>query len=199
MRKAFGVSERRACRVVGQHRSTQRKPSRPRSDEKRLTADVVRLASDYGRYGCRRITALLQREGWRVNAKRVERIWHREGLKVPQKRPKRGQQWLNDGSCLQLRPEYCAYVWSYDFVADRTHDGKVVRMLTVIDEHSRECLAIHVQCQLKPTSVGQVTTPIVRTYGSFADIADGADAPDSIDVPKWRCCSPLDGGRPRES
>lgn len=85
------------CRVVGQHRSTQRKPSQPRADEKRLTADIVRLASDYGRYGYRRITALLQREGWRVNAKRVERIWRREGLKVPQKQPRRGRLWLNDG------------------------------------------------------------------------------------------------------
>jgi hypothetical protein len=123
--------------VVGQHRSTQRKAARPRSDEKRLTADIVRLASDFGRYSYRRITALLQRKGWRVNAKRVERIWRREGLKVPQKQPKRGRLWLNDGSCVRLRPQYRGHVWSYDFVADRTHDGKAFRMLTVIDEHSR--------------------------------------------------------------
>jgi len=95
----LGVSERRACQVIGQHRSTQRKPSRPRTDETRLTADILRLASTYGRYGYRRITALLQRAGWQVNAKRVERIWRRQGLKVPRRQPKRGRLWLNDGSC----------------------------------------------------------------------------------------------------
>src|SRR5690606_3935307 len=92
-RAVFGVTERRACRVIGQHRSTQRRRLRPRSDEKRLTADIVRLASIYGRYGYRRITALLRQEGWRVNAKRVERIWRREGLKVPHRQPKRGRLW----------------------------------------------------------------------------------------------------------
>lgn len=149
----FGVTERRACRVIGQHRSTQRRRLRPRSDEKRLTADIVRLASIYGRYGYRRITALLRQEGWTVNAKRVERIWRREGLKVPHRQPKRGRLWLNDGSCIRLRPTHRGHVWSYDFVADRTHDGKAFRMLTVIDEFSRECLAIHVQRQIKSDDV----------------------------------------------
>tara|TARA_R100001244_G_scaffold6593_18_gene8071 strand:+ start:8892 stop:9290 length:399 start_codon:yes stop_codon:yes gene_type:complete len=131
--------------VTGQHRSTQRKPANPRPDEKLLTAEIIRLASQYGRYGYRRITALLRNDGWTVNAKRVERIWRREGLKVPKKQPKRGRLWLNDGSCMRLRPQYRGHVWSYDFAADRTLDGKAFRMLTVIDEHSRECLAIHVQ------------------------------------------------------
>jgi hypothetical protein len=148
-RAVFGVTERRACRVIGQPRSTQRRRLRPRSDEKRLTADIVRLASIYGRYGYRRITALLRQEGWRVNAKRVDRIWRREGLKVPHRQPKRGRLWLNDGSCIRLRPTHRGHVWSYDFVADRTHEGKAFRMLTVIDEFSRECLAIHVQRQLR--------------------------------------------------
>jgi len=113
-----------------------------RDDEDALTGSVVCLASQYGRYGYRRVTALLQRAGWEVNHKRVERIWRREGLKVPQKQPKRGRLWLNDGSCVRLRPEYTDHVWAYDFVADRTHDGKPLRMLTVVDEYSRECLAI---------------------------------------------------------
>jgi len=164
------VSERRACQAVGQHRSTQRRPARPRSDEKRLTADIVRLASHYGRYGYRRITALLQREGWHVNAKRVERIWRREGLKVPQKQPKRGRLWLNDGSCVRMRPQHRGHVWSYDFVADRTHDGKAFRMLTVIDEHSRECLAIHVQRQLKSDDVLAVLTDLFVKHGPPAHI-----------------------------
>ena len=91
----LGISERRACAVAGQHRSTQRKRPRGRDDEEALTAAIIRLASQYGRYGYRRITALLRTEGWHVNAKRVQRIWRREGLKVPQKQPKRGRLWLN--------------------------------------------------------------------------------------------------------
>src|SRR5690606_38941559 len=102
----FSISERFACKVLGQHRSTQRKKPRGRADEEALTADIIRLASRYGRYGYRRITAMLRSEGWTVNAKRVERIWRREGLKVPQKQPKRGRLWLNDGSCIRLRPEH---------------------------------------------------------------------------------------------
>jgi transposase InsO family protein len=128
--------------VLQQHRSVQRHASRLREDEDALTAAIVSLASRYGRYGYRRITALLQRAGWEVNHKRVERIWRREGLKVPQKQPKRGRLWLNDGSCVRLRPEYTDHVWAYDFVADRTHDGRPLRMMTVVDEYSRECLAI---------------------------------------------------------
>lgn len=107
----------------------------------------------YGRYGYRRVTALLRREGWRVNHKRVERLWRREGLKVPQKQPKRGRLWLNDGSCLRLRPEHRNHVWSYDFVADRTHDGRPLRMLTIVDEYTRECLTIDVARRLGSNDV----------------------------------------------
>jgi transposase InsO family protein len=106
-----------------------------------LTAAIVGYASRYGRYGYRRITALLHRDGWRVNRKRVERIWRREGLKVPQRPPKRGRLWLTDGSCLRLHPCWPNHVWSYDFVMERTHDGKAFRLLTIIDEYTRECLA----------------------------------------------------------
>jgi len=105
-------------------------------------ARVIGLATHYGRYGYRRITALLQQEGWKVNHKRVERIWRREGLKVPQKQPKRGRLWMNDGSCVRRRPEYKDHVWSYDFMAARTSDGRAFRILTVLDEYTRECLAI---------------------------------------------------------
>ena len=108
----MGISQRRACKVVGQHRSTQRKLLTPPADEKPLTAAIIRLAQQYGRYGYRRITALLRKEGWVVNAKREERIWRREGLKVPQRQPKRGRLWFNDGSCVRLRPQYSGHVWS---------------------------------------------------------------------------------------
>jgi transposase InsO family protein len=122
-------------------------------DEALLRVEVIRLAHTYGRYGYRRITALLRREGWQVNHKRVERIWRQEGLKVPQKQPKRGRLWFNDGSCIRLRPTHRNHVWSYDFVADRTHDGRSVKMLTVIDEYSRECLAIITERSLKSDDV----------------------------------------------
>lgn len=151
--------------MVGQHRSTQRKPAKSRVDEKPLTTAIIKLAEQYGRYGYRRITALLRNDGWVVNAKRVERIWRREGLKVPQKQPKRGRLWFNDGSCVRLRPQYRGHVWSYDFVADRTHDGKAFRMLTVIDEHSRECLAIHVQRKLRSDDVLAVLTDLFQRHG----------------------------------
>ncbi len=112
----LGVSERMACRVLGQHRSTQRKIPTTPDDEAALTADIVALAIQYDRYGYRRITAMLRSAGWTVNLKRVERIWRREGLKVPARQPKRSRLWLDDGSCVRLRPEQPNHVWSYDFV-----------------------------------------------------------------------------------
>ena len=139
------VSERRACRVIGQPRSTQRRVAYVPDDEPLLVKRIVELATQYGRYGYRRVTALLRREGWKVNHKRVERLWRREELKVPSKQPKRRRLWFNDGSCVRLRASYKDHVWSYDFVMTRTHDGRPVRMLTLIDEFTRECLAIDVE------------------------------------------------------
>ncbi len=136
------ISERRVCRVLGQHRSTQRRQPRGRADEERLVADMVELTRQYGRYGYRRVAALLRDAGWQVNDKRIERLWRREGLEVPMKQPKKSRLWLNDGSCVRLRPEYRDHVWSYDFVHHRTDDGKVFRTLNILDEFSRECLAI---------------------------------------------------------
>ena len=114
---------------------------------------MVRLTSQYGRYGYRRITALLQAEGWRVNHKRVERIWRQEGLKVPAKQPPRGRLWLNDGSCVRHRPLHRNHVWAYDFVAARTRDGRPLRLLTIVDEYTRECLAIDVARHLRSDDV----------------------------------------------
>lgn len=136
------VSERRVCRVLQQLRATQRYATKTRSDEEALTAAVMELATQYGRYGYRRILELLHRNGWQLSHTRLERIWRREGLQVPQKQPKRKRLWLNDGSCIRLRPCWPNHVWSYDFVMARTHDGKAFRMLTVIDEYTREGLAI---------------------------------------------------------
>lgn len=127
-----------------QPRATQRYEVKASEEEERLRGVTVRLASEYGRYGYRRVTALLRGVGWRVNHKRVERIWREEGLKVPQRQPKRGRLWLNDGSCIRLRPEHAKHVWSYDFVSARTSDGRPLRFLTVMDEYTRESLAIDV-------------------------------------------------------
>jgi transposase InsO family protein len=158
VRRELGVSERRACRTLGQHRSTQRKVPRGRPDEARLTADIIELARQYGRYGYRPITALLKQSGWQVNLKRVERIWRREGLKVPQKQKKRSRLWLNDGSCVRLRPERPNHVWSYDFVQDRTHDGRAYRILNIIDECTKEALMIRVDRKLNSTDVVDAVT-----------------------------------------
>lgn len=106
--------------------------------------EMIALATQYGRYGYRRVTGLLRARGWRVNHKRVERLWRQEGLKVPQKQPKRRRLWFNDGSCVRLRPQHRNHVWSYDFVQTRTQDGRSFRMLTILDEYTRECLAIDV-------------------------------------------------------
>lgn len=153
VQRKLDVTERRACRVLGQPRSTQRYECRISDDEPHLVSRIVALACQYGRYGYRRIHELLRREGWWVNHKRVERIWRQEGLKVPKRQPKRRRLWLNDGSCVRLRPERRDHVWSYDFVMGRTHDGKAYKMLTIIDEYTRECLSIDVARRLKSDDV----------------------------------------------
>ena len=162
----LGVSERRACGVIGQPRSTQRRSPRTAEDEARLTADIIELATTYGRYGYRRITALLRQAGWAVNKKRVERIWRREGLKVPRRHPKRGRLWLNDGSRIRLRPERVNHVWAYDFVEDRTHDGRKLRMLCVVDEFSREALAIRVNRRLNSSDVIETLADLMLERGT---------------------------------
>jgi len=161
----LGVSERRACRVLGQPRSVQRYHPQNSWEEEVLRANIVRLATNYGRYGYRRITALLWAEGWRLNRKRVERIWREEGLRVPRKQPRRGRLYLNDGSCIRLRPCFRNHVWSYDFVSDRLHNGKKIRMLTVIDEYTRKCLAIRVGSSLKTDQVLDTLSDLFMTEG----------------------------------
>ena len=130
------VSERRACRVLGQSRSTQRRVLHVPDDEPRQVKENDRtrhaILTLWGRYGYRRITAMLCREGWNVKHKRIERLWRREGLKVPQKQPKRRRLWFNNGSCIRLRPTYQNHVWSYDFMEDRTHNGVRFRILNII-------------------------------------------------------------------
>jgi transposase InsO family protein len=150
---------------VGQTRSTQWRRLRIVDDEHALTSAIIGLARQYGRYGYRRIAALLRTQGWHVNHKRVARIWRREGLKVPAKQPKRKRLWLNDGSCMRLRPEHKNHVWAYDFVQDRTHDGTAFRMLTLIDEYTRECLTIEVQRKLRSGDVLYAVADAMLKHG----------------------------------
>ncbi len=153
LQDCFDVSQRRACKVLIQPRATQRYLPQVRDDEEPLTQRIIELACVYGRYGTPRITAMLRHDDWQVNHKRVERIWRQEGLKVPRKQPKRGRLWMNDGSCVRLRPQHKDHVWAYDFVTARTHDGRPFRMLTLVDEYTRECLAIDVARRLKSDDV----------------------------------------------
>ncbi|WP_413585766.1 IS3 family transposase [Bdellovibrio sp. HCB274] len=154
--ETFSISERRACKILGQSRSSQRYTIQFAPDEDRLTRDIIEFANLYGRYGYRRITALLRSNGWHVNTKRVARIWRERGLKVPKKQQKRARLWDREGSCIRLRPEYPNHVWSYDFVHDQTHDGRTIKMFNVIDEFTRESLVIKVGRKL--TSVDVIET-----------------------------------------
>ena len=158
----YGLSERHACRLLGQWRGTQRYESMQRPDEDELTAAVIALASQYGRYGYKKIAALLQRQ---VGRDRVEQIWRREGLKVPKKQRPRRRLYLNDGSCIRLRPERANHVWSYDFVSARTHEGRLLRILALIDEYTRECLALRVARRLNSRDVIETLSEVMLWRG----------------------------------
>ncbi|MBI4480854.1 MAG: IS3 family transposase, partial [Acidobacteria bacterium] len=164
-REQYGISERHACRLLGQWRGTQRYEPMDRPDEDELTRAVIALATQYGRYGYRRITALVRSAGWPVGKDRVQRIWRREGLKVPQKQRPRGRLWLNDGSCVRLRPERPNHVWSYDFVSDRTEDGRRLRILTLMDEYTRECLALPVERRMGSRQVMETLSDVMLWRG----------------------------------
>ena len=181
-----GLSERRACRLVNQPRGTQRYQPTQREDEDALTQAILVAASQYGRYGYRRITAMLREDGWQVGKDRVERIWRREGLKVPQKQKPRGRLWFNDGSCVRLRPERSNHVWSYDFVSAKTHDGRTVRMLNLIDEHSRECLLVRAERRWSSAKVIEALADVMVAKGIPEHIRSD-NGPEFVarDLRKW--------------
>lgn len=152
--------------MIGQCRSSQRYIEKRLPDEEFLRGRVIALAKEYGRYGYRRITAMLWAEGWKVNHKRVERIWREEGLKVPKKQPRKSRLWLNDGSCIRLKPTHRNHVWSYDFVEDQTKDGRKFRILTVIDEFTRESLATAVRRRFNSAGVLEVLAELFILHGT---------------------------------
>lgn len=151
--QVFKVSERRACRTIGQIRSTQRYQKSVNRDQEKLRDRVIEIATEFGRYGYRQVTHMLNMEGWGVGRDRVYSIWRQEGLKVPQKQPKKSRLWLADGSCIRHKPEYPNHVWSYDFVSDQTHDGRKFKILNIIDEYTRECLVSHVARRIRAQDV----------------------------------------------
>jgi putative transposase len=151
--------------VLDQHRSTQRRVPEGRADEESLRADTVELARRHGRLGYRKIAEMLRTVCWLVNDKRVERIWRQEGLKVPMKQSKRSRLLLSDGSCVRLRAERPNHVWSYDFVEDRTHEGRKYRMLNIVDEFTRECLAIRIKRKLNSIDVIDVLSDLFILRG----------------------------------
>ena len=165
MRSRHRYSQRRICRALGIARSVVRYVPEPREDEAPLRRSIIALASQYGRYGYRRITGLLSQEGWQVSRSRVERIWKLEGLRVPAKQPRRARLWLADGSCIRLRPLHRNHVWSWDFVMDRTEDGRPIKILTLIDEYTREALAIYVARRIRANDVIDIFADVMIERG----------------------------------
>jgi putative transposase len=154
-----------ACRVIGQLRTTQRYEMVIDPDRVRLRTRIIELARQYGRYGYKTITSMLQLEGFVVGKDSVHRVWQEEGLQVPQKPPKKARLWLNDGSCIRLRPAHKNHVWSYDFVSEQTHDGRKFRILKIIDEHSKECLASFVALRIRSQDIILILADLFIEHG----------------------------------
>ena len=171
MRKKLEVSERRACKVIGQPRSTQRYTTHKMDKDRRLLGEIVTLSEENPRYGYRRVWALLRREGWRVNKKRVHRLWREAGLKVvPQKQRKRRRLGASENGCTRRRAEHADHVWSCDFVMDRTEDGRRLKILAVVDEYTRECLCIGVERSITAEDVVSSLASLFRERGEPAFI-----------------------------
>ena len=165
MRHVLSISERRACRAIGQLRSSHRYQPRANPFRAQLTERVVGLAKAYGRYGYKTITSMLRMEGWDVGKDCVYRIWRQEGLKVPRRQAKRARLWRADGSCIRLRPTSPNHVWSYDFVAETTREGRPFRILNIVDEYTRECVASFVARRIRSQDVILVLAELFLSRG----------------------------------
>jgi putative transposase len=170
LQEQFGVSQRRACRVLGQPRSTQRQEPRRKEEEEALTRRMLELVRQHPRFGYRRIWALLRREGWRVNRKRVYRLWRKEGLKVPRKQRKKRRLGSSANSCVRRPAEHKDHVWAWDFLHDRSADGGPLKWFTLVDEYTRECLALEVRRGMTAQVVSVVLAGVVRERGAPAHI-----------------------------
>lgn len=165
LEEEFSASERRACRTVRQPRSTQRYRPRPQHENERLTARMLELVGRHPRFGYRRIWALLRREGWKVNRKRVHRLWRREGLKVPVRRRKKRRLGSGRNACSRRRAERPDHVWTWDFIHDRTTDGRALKWFSVVDEYTRECLALEVARSITSREVLAVLRKVFAARG----------------------------------
>ena len=170
LQQTFGVSQRRACRVLGQPRSSQRKEPRKREAEAELVRRMLELVRRHPRFGYRRIGVLLRREGWRVNRKRVWRLWRQQGLKVPRKQRKKRRLGSSKNGCVRRRAEYRNHVWAWDFIFDRTSDGRALKWLTLEDEYTRECLALEVGRGMSARVVIEVLVGVVQERGAPAGL-----------------------------
>src|SRR5215207_8860063 len=172
VRRRLGVSERRACRVIGQPRSSQRYAGRKTQRDRALLERMVTLSRENPRYGYRRVWALLRREGWPVNKKRVHRLWREEGLKVTERQHKRRRLLLSESEngCTRRRAEHKDHVWSYDFVMELTEDGRRLKMMPVVDEYTRECLSIDVERTITAEDVVATLTSLFLSRGEPAYI-----------------------------
>lgn len=165
MREKLAVSERRACEVLGQPRSTQRYAPQEDEEERRLVKQMLELVREHPRYGYRRITARLQQDGWTINRKRVYRLWLQEGLKVPKKQRKKRAIGNRDGACQQRQALHKDHVWTWDFIFDRTANGRSVKILSIVDEFTRECLALEVSRKFKASDVIDVLADLFVIRG----------------------------------
>lgn len=165
VQKRFEVSERRACRVVDQPRSSQRYVSMKAVEDAALSEMMVALSKENPRYGYRRVWALLRREGWAVNKKRVQRLWREADLKVPAKERKRRRMGASENGCTRRRAEYIDHIWSYDFAMDATEDGRRLKVMPIVDEYSRECLALEMERSITAEDVVEVLDRLFTERG----------------------------------
>lgn len=168
-RQKLATSERRTSQVLGVARSTLQYRSRPATDDT-LRLALIRLAKQYGRYGYRKVAELLRAEGWRANHKKVERLWREEGLQLPHRHKKRKRLYHHDASVIRLRPHYPNHVWSIDFVHDRLSNGRPYKMLTVLDEYTREALCVRVAARMGSTEVLEALYPLILERGTPAHL-----------------------------
>lgn len=171
------MSQRRACRTLGQPLSTQRYKARPKEDEQRLVARILELVGEFPRYGYRMITRVLRKEGWKVNFKRIYRLWKREGLKVSVKKAKKRRLGNPDGGITRRRAEHPNHVWSIDFIFDRTENGRPLKVLSVIDEFTRECIALEVHRRFTGDDLVSVLSDLfaIRGVPSFIRSDNGPE------------------------
>ncbi len=166
LQETFGVSQRRACRVLEQPRSTQRQTPKTNQEEGQLVTRMLELVGQHPRFGYRRIWAMLRREGWRVNRKRIHRLWRKQGLKVPRKQRKKRRLGCSVNSCVRRPAEYKNHVWAWDFLHDRTSAGGPLKWLTLVDEYTRECLALEVRRGMTAKAVQAVLAEVVQQRGT---------------------------------